>query len=383
MRAGQRGAARAATREGARREGAESAPAGRGGSRPGGVGARPLAQWGLGIPTKALEEVMRRSLGARGPGARGSSPHCAAAVRCPVPAGLSEAQGPAAPAPPPSALPRRGPAPPRPARRPPRRAPATPCASAGLLTLGAPFPTEALILGLAHSALPGAEKGADTGPGARTKGPRLQPSGNRERTRENRTALRWTAVRPPSPYPSGEGREVRPSTSRPLLRPVGWLDPGTQKSGMVAALQAGGPLAAQRSDLGDWGPHLLLPPQGPGPKNFFPGMKVSRATFLGPNQSEDQVAPGKPSYQQTAFSSLGEAPCRHSPAANFAVGVGRGCVCLRGDGSPPLPHVFWSPNLETCPPVCSTSPSELGWPLVLCGVGVGWGAGWPSVFSCL
>lgn len=60
---------------------------------------------------------------------------------------------------------------------------------------------------------------------------------------------------------------------------------------------------------------------------------------------------------------------------------GRGC--LRRKGSSPLPHLPWSPNLETCPPVRGTSPSELGWPLVLCGVGVGWGAGWPSVFSCL
>lgn len=73
----------------------------------------PPAQRGPGIPTKALEEVMGRSLGSRGPGTRGSSPHCAAAVRCPVPAGLSEAPGPAAPAPPPAALPRRGTAPPR------------------------------------------------------------------------------------------------------------------------------------------------------------------------------------------------------------------------------------------------------------------------------
>lgn len=70
---------------------------------------------GPGIPTQALEEVMGRSLGSRGPGFRGSSPYCAAAVRCPVPAGLSKAPGPAASSPPPSALPRLDPAPPRPA----------------------------------------------------------------------------------------------------------------------------------------------------------------------------------------------------------------------------------------------------------------------------
>lgn len=113
---------------------------------------------------------MGRSLGSRGPGARGSSPHCAAAVRCPVPAGLSEAPGPAAPAPPPSALPRRGPAPPRPTV--PlvgRGARATPCASTGLQKLWAPYPTAGLISGLARSSLLGAEKETGTGLEARTK----------------------------------------------------------------------------------------------------------------------------------------------------------------------------------------------------------------------
>lgn len=130
----------------------------------------PPPQRGPGIPTKAFEEVMGRSLGSRGPGARGSSPHCAAAVRCPVPGGLSEAPGPAAPAPPPSALPRRGPAPPRPpVPLAGRGARATPCASAGLQKLWAPYPTAGLISGLARSSLLGAEKEAGTGLEARTK----------------------------------------------------------------------------------------------------------------------------------------------------------------------------------------------------------------------
>lgn len=123
------------------------------------------------------------------------------------------------------------------------------------------------------------------------------------------------------------------------------------------------------------------PPSPRARPSFFPGMKVSGATFLCPNQCEDQVAPGKPSHQQTAFSSSGEAPSL-SPFSCCKVCCG-GRGCLRRNGSSPLPHLFWSPDLETWPPGCGTSPSELGWPSVLCGVGVGWGAGWPSVFSCL
>lgn len=35
-------------------------------------------------------------------------------------------------------------------------------------------------------------------------------------------------------------------------------------------------------------PHLLFPPHGPG-LSFFPGMKVSKVTFLFPNQGEDKA----------------------------------------------------------------------------------------------
>lgn len=169
---------------------------------------------------------MRRSLGSRGPGFRGSSPCCAAAVRRPVPAGLSKAPGPNASSPPPSALPRLDPAPPRPAV-PPRGAPATPCASAGLQKVWSPYPTAALISGLARAVLLGTEKGTGIELEARTK--RQRPE-RRWRTGENRREreLRRTAVHPLPVPAKGEGKRVGPQAPRALLRAAGWLDPGTQ-----------------------------------------------------------------------------------------------------------------------------------------------------------
>lgn len=227
-RAGQLGAARAATREGARREGAEPGARreGRVAARRG--GGRPPAQWGLGIPTKALEEVMGRSLGCRGPGARGSSPHCAAAVRCPVPAGLSEAQGPAAPAPPPSALPRRGPAPPRPPF-PPQGPGHSLCKRRPSRALGS-LPNRSAYLGTGPLCPPGGrERGRNRAggrPGQRARDHNTVGTGREPERTGQRCAGRLCT---PSLSYQERGKEgVGPSASRALLRPVGWLDPCTQ-----------------------------------------------------------------------------------------------------------------------------------------------------------
>lgn len=224
-RAGQLGAARAATREGARREGARRAPAGRGGSRgPEGWGmaASSVGAWDSHEGPRGGDG---EESGLQGPGGRGG-PHLTArppsAARCP-PGCPSLRVPPRRPR-----LPPRSPdgAQPRPARRSPRRAPATPCASAGLLKLWAPYPTQALISGLAHPALLGAEKEAETGLEARTKGQRPEPSGDRERARENRTAVR-RGLRTPALSCRERGHGSGLSTSRALLRPARWLDPGT------------------------------------------------------------------------------------------------------------------------------------------------------------
>lgn len=276
-RAGQLGAARAATREGARREGAEPGARreGRVAARRG--GGRPPAQWGLGIPTKALEEVMGRSLGCRGPGARGSSPHCAAAVRCPVPAGLSEAQGPAAPAPPPSALPRRGPAPPRPPF-PPQGPGHSLCKRRPSRALGS-LPNRSAYLGTGPLCPPGGRERGRNRAGGPDKGAETttqwEPGENQ---REQDSAALDGCAPPPCPIRRGERRGSGPQPLGHFCAPWGgWTlapnDGGggggrklaSRSQGWLQLSKLGGPSAAQRSDLGEWGPHLLLPPRGPGP----------------------------------------------------------------------------------------------------------------------
>lgn len=125
---GARGAGRAAQGssgcdEGGGKEGGGRGRQPEGGADRGGEGERgaPRARSGARDPTEALK-VMGRSLGGRSRGARGSSPHYAAAVRSPVPTRRavrgsgSRRAGPASPQPSPDG------APPRPARRfPPRR----------------------------------------------------------------------------------------------------------------------------------------------------------------------------------------------------------------------------------------------------------------------
>lgn len=140
--------------------------------------------------------------GKPGPGAQGSSPHYAAAVRSAVPASPAESPGPAAPAPPPLSPPPTGPAPPRPVRS-LLGAPATPCASAGLQNVWAPYPTTELISRLgALCPLGGRERDRNTAGGRDSLGERDKEAETRTeigtggRTREKRRALRRTALPP-------------------------------------------------------------------------------------------------------------------------------------------------------------------------------------------
>lgn len=138
-RAGQRGAARAATGEGARREGAEDGPP-EGGAGRGGEGAGEGRRRG-GSPRGGDGEES----GQQGP--VGAGVLTSLRGRRPLPVRVAPSEAPAALRRPrlPSALPRRpGPAPPARSLRGP---PATPCASAGLQKVGAPYPTAALISG--------------------------------------------------------------------------------------------------------------------------------------------------------------------------------------------------------------------------------------------
>lgn len=189
----------------------------------------------------ALEEGTGRSLGSRGPWARGSSPHYAAAVRsrclprCPRLG--SRSAGPASPQPSPDGP---GPAPPR---RP------VPFAGPQPLLVQAPafkrfgLLTQPLRLsrGLGSSDLLGAEKGTGTGLEAKTalergtKGQRPERRCDRGRTRaERESAVEHSfaslLVFPPRRAERGRKEVGRkpPRVAVPVPRPAPWLDPGNQ-----------------------------------------------------------------------------------------------------------------------------------------------------------
>lgn len=200
-RAGQRGAVRAATGEGARREGAEAGPP-EGGAGRGGEGAGEGRRRG-GSPRGGDGEES----GKQGPVGAGVLTSLRGRRPLPVPVAPSEAR--AAPRRPrlPSALPRR--AGPRPAGRFPPRAPRPLLVQApafkrfGLLTQ----PLR-LSRGLASSALLGAEKGTGTGLEAKTalergtKGQRPEWRWDRGRARAKRRALCGGRLCVPSAVPS-------------------------------------------------------------------------------------------------------------------------------------------------------------------------------------
>lgn len=131
------------------------APAGRGGSRRGWRSAGVEGAWDSHAGPRGGDEEESEQQRPRVSGVltllRG---------RRPLPGACRAVQGsrsrrvvPASLSPPPA-----GPSP-APPGRPPREAPAAPCASAGLQKLWSPYPTAALISGLARSALLGTEKG--------------------------------------------------------------------------------------------------------------------------------------------------------------------------------------------------------------------------------
>lgn len=297
-------------RPGARREGRVAAGSGGGG---------PRAWRGLGIPAKALE-VMGRSLGSGGPGARGSLPLCAAVVRCPVPAGLSEAPGPAAPAPPPSALP---PPPTGPGPAPP----AVPRGAPGH-SLCKRLPSKASVSSPNRSAYLG------TGP--------LSPLGGRERGRNRARGqdkdaergsgrARLLAAVHPLVLQAGEGKRVGPQAPT-ALRPVGWLTLAPrecraemQEAGMAAASLLGA--LQQPSDLSRGstvrGAAQETPSAAPSPGaglGFFRGMKVGKAPFFSPTRVRMRWASCLHSHPANSLLILGRSPSHSS--ANLCVLVG-------------------------------------------------------------
>lgn len=303
---------------------------------------------------------MGRSLGRRGPGARGSSPHCAAAVRCPVPAGLSEAQGPAAPAPPPSALPRRGPAPPRPPF--PPQGPGHSLCKRRPLKLRAPYPTEALISGLAHSALLGAETGLE----ARTKGQRAEHSGTGTKP-EGTDGCAGRLCTPALSYRErGEGSDPQPPGHFCAQR-GGWTRAPSDGGRKLASrsqgwlqLSKGGALQQPR-DL-TWGSrdHICSPhpPKG-------------QAQFLPREGQQGHVSLPKPGSGGTLQAQLPQtAPRPRSAAAHFAVGVGGAC----GEMAPlPSPIYPGGPTLKPVLQAAALPPQS--WAGPWCGAVLGWGGG--------
>lgn len=266
-------------RPGARREGRVAAGSGGGG---------PRAWRGLGIPAKALE-VMGRSLGSGGPGARGSLPLCAAVVRCPVPAGLSEAPGPAAPAPPPSALP----PPPDGARsRPAGRSPRGP---RPLLVQASAFKSFGLLTQ--------PQRLSWDWPAQPSWGPRKGPEQGQRPGQRRRERLRESAASGgrASPSPAGRRGEEGRTPSPHGTSPSGVADPGTQgMQGRNAggrdgrSFPAGGPAAAQRSEPGEHGerrrtgdPICCSLPRGR--PRFLPWDESRQGPLFFPNQGEDEV----------------------------------------------------------------------------------------------
>lgn len=199
---------------------------------------------------------MGRSPGCRGPGARGSSPHCAAAVRCPVPAGLSEAQGPAAPAPPPSALPRRGPAPPRPPFPPPGPGHSL-CKRRPSKALGS-LPNRGAYLGAGPLCPPGGRERGRNGAGGQDKGAASRTQ--REQNQRERDSAALGGCAPP-PCPIGRGERGRALNLQGTSAPGGVAGPwhpamggrklASRSQGWLQLSKLGGPSAAQRSDLGE------------------------------------------------------------------------------------------------------------------------------------
>lgn len=290
--------------------------------------------------------------GKPGPGAQGSSPHYAAAVRSAVPASPAESPGPAAPAPPPLSPPPTGPAPPRPVRS-LLGAPATPCASAGLQNVWAPYPTTELISRLgALCPLGGRERDRNTAGGRDSLGERDKEAETRteigtgvEGERKGERCGGQLCLPSAGPFPSCQkGRQrggalslqgTSPTPSR-VARPY---HPGSWGNGSRhpevtdspslpswgALQEPSDPTWGNRAEAQQRSPHLLLPPQGPC-RGFFPrdeGQQGNTPTLkagFGAAFWGIRLAPYKHSNPAAACSSLREAPSPHPPTEIFRRG---------------------------------------------------------------